>query len=71
MHYKVDPDLGGSQIRISRIRFSLEALVFLYTRQDGHDARLASLSDAKAKEAPRSLKKMEEFHEISKRYNLW
>lgn len=25
--------------------------MFLYTRQDGHDARLASLKDAKAKEA--------------------
>jgi len=26
-------------------------LVFLYTRQDGHDVRLAALKDAKAKEA--------------------
>ena len=31
--------------------FFWEALVFLYTRQDGHDVRLAALKDAKAKEA--------------------
>ena len=29
----------------------LEALVFLYTRQDGHDVRLEALKDAKIKEA--------------------
>ena len=68
MHYKVDPHRRIS--RISR-RFSLEALVFLYTRQDGHDARLALLRDAKAKEASffflglGASKRWRNFHEIS------
>jgi len=36
---------------IGGLHIAWQALVFLYTRQDGHDARLASLKDAKAKEA--------------------
>lgn len=34
-----------------QVCFFWDALVFLYTRQDGHDVRLAALEDAKAKEA--------------------
>eukprot|EP00434_Breviolum_minutum_P000229 symbB.v1.2.000190.t2/scaffold21.1/size436794/9 len=45
-----DENVQATEELTQKIIELTKALVFLYTRQDGHDARLASLKDAKAKE---------------------